>query len=460
MPTREEKKQSEELQDIMKDKAEKAVSDEIEKIKSEIKKGRTKYDQSKIKKRLEEVSKNAVDAVIAQASGSLGIIKSGEYYYPIVPQPSLVVWIPAAVGLAKLAAVGIAALAAGEGIKELDEWYHSTYEVEGEGEVAERDRLTSYDERILTEAATTFIKNSLMSQSKAIDQAVYSELLRTDPSKITQDVLNDKVLEEAQRRVDAERFEREVEKTVREIRPPRPKKEVVVEWIRSNWSKLVSQSTTALVFEAGALFIPTSIVWYKGISIPTDKAKSYAFEISSIIKDIDSAITYKDYDLAENKLKTLDKRIDEFEKYIDKHHYIISEYETNIPDYREEYDRLAKRMESTTGSSLVGRTVTGKVVRVNDGDSFAMELDDTGKYITIRVNHLNCPEEGARKGNLDLYKFCKDIAEDTIYGEHVTAKITGITSGWGNTIRYMADVSFSGGDFATVMKRDTSGECV
>lgn len=59
--------------------------------------------------------------------------------------------------------------------------------------------------------------------------------------------------------------------------------------------------------------------------------------------------------------------------------------------------------------------LTGKVVKVSDGDTFTLLADK--KQIRIRLHGIDCPEKGQ-----DYYQVAKQFLSDQIFGKTVTVK--------------------------------------
>jgi hypothetical protein len=115
---------------------------------------------------------------------------------------------------------------------------------------------------------------------------------------------------------------------------------------------------------------------------------------------------------------------------------------------------------------------TGTVVKVLDGNTFVLAIDEndpaTGRRarLTIIIASLECPEKGESgydetgykyNGN-GGYKYATGILKAIILGERVKVDISRPIGGW-NENRWLADVTYSGGDLARAMKRATYGVC-
>lgn len=74
--------------------------------------------------------------------------------------------------------------------------------------------------------------------------------------------------------------------------------------------------------------------------------------------------------------------------------------------------------------------ITGKVVKIVDGDTFDLLTKDTVK-IRIRLNGIDCPER-----KQDYFQVCKDALGEYIFGKNVTL----ITHGKDRWRRVIADV--------------------
>lgn len=436
MPTIEEISQSEEIQKMMKDAANKAVAEEIEKIKSEIEIGRTKYDPRRLKKRLEDVSNRAVELVIdqafASASGSLGMIKSGPYFYPIVPQPSLVIWIPAAVELAKLAAVGIAALAAGEGIKELDEWYNKHADASKESIVRQNasDIISAarrHDIDITDNEANTLAKMGLTGEF--VDNALTdTEQQAVDAGQKAGELERDSLL--ASMRVGSSYTEDELERKLRDaieratreaLRKKGLKYPALAEIIKKNWKEFLS-----VVFSGISVAGIISLIWF---TIKSEVPQLFSFRgmrfddaLTSFQFRAKDAYKANDYALLKSILDDWDEMNDEYSKWIDKNKKVIdvpshkASLNSSVSAYKEYADKMSGGKSKGVGSSS-SNTISGRIVKVTDGDTLVMSTDD-GRRVTIRVLGLECPERGQ-----ESYKYCNEIARSLIEGEYATATI-------------------------------------
>lgn len=68
--------------------------------------------------------------------------------------------------------------------------------------------------------------------------------------------------------------------------------------------------------------------------------------------------------------------------------------------------------------SITSKTLTGKIVRVSDGDTVVL-LDSNNKQHRIRLDGIDCPEKGQPYG-----KVATDFVKDLIAGKYVKVEWT------------------------------------
>ncbi len=71
---------------------------------------------------------------------------------------------------------------------------------------------------------------------------------------------------------------------------------------------------------------------------------------------------------------------------------------------------------------LIGQTITGKVIKIKDGDTFVL-LTLKKEEFTIRLAEIDCPESGQ-----DFGKNAKQFLSNLIFSKNVNCKITTIDS--------------------------------
>jgi|GEM_PF-2341485 len=176
-----------------------------------------------------------------------------------------------------------------------------------------------------------------------------------------------------------------------------------------------------------------------------------AWSVDDALIDAEKAIEDKDYESANESLTAAKNNLDILNNFINKHGDPNGSLTARLNERTARYDRISRQVIKE--GSLIGKTITGKVVRVDDGDTFDFRFGPgPEERITIRVLNLDCPDWDRP----EAYKYCKEIARDLIEGKQATVDIKDIDSNG----RYLSNVSFSGGDFATVMKRETHGVCL
>jgi Micrococcal nuclease (thermonuclease) homologs len=157
--------------------------------------------------------------------------------------------------------------------------------------------------------------------------------------------------------------------------------------------------------------------------------------------------------------------LDEYEEFVREHKIILYNPEGHrsfIRSSRLEMERLMEKAEKEEKKEKTWLgTHTGKVTKVIDGDTFVLRTDEidpaTGERarLDIRIASLECPEKGEPG-----YKHATEILEYLILGKRVEVDISKPTGGWGGTTRWLADVTYGGGDLARAMERETRGVCL
>ncbi len=85
---------------------------------------------------------------------------------------------------------------------------------------------------------------------------------------------------------------------------------------------------------------------------------------------------------------------------------------------------------SSTNAQTVPHKITGKVVKIIDGDTFDLLTDDAAK-IRVRLNGIDCPERKQA-----YYQVCKDALSQYIFGKNIIL----VTHGRDRWKRIIADV--------------------
>lgn len=198
-----------------------------------------------------------------------------------------------------------------------------------------------------------------------------------------------------------------------------------------------------------SFIVETSLILHiERIETGDNIARSVAYGLN----DVEKAIKNKDYESAKELLGAAEDGLNRLQSFIDRYG---DRYGSLTAQYRQlfaRYNSLSKQVSGMSKSaSLVGRTISGTAVKIIDGDTFVLRYGQgVNERITIRVVNLECPERGEPN-----YNYCTNIAKDLIDGKRVTVTIEGQDA----FDRYLGSVSFSGGDFANAMKRETHGEC-
>ena len=478
--SREEKKIKEEMEE----RAEEAIESESEEIKRELESGKMEFNERRIKDRLESAAKEAIEEVKNEVSGALvlGATKVGEYFYPIskpvsVKEATLVVpVVVAAPALAKLAAAAFAAVTSiavlSEYEDDLKSWWEGKLKRQRELEVAGAEKFKEMAG--IEPDEYPFYTPAELKRLKEIEKGVDEKELESAAEDLA-DQAND-----AARNAGEAKME-EVGKLVAQgLLSERAARTMIDEVVKKaiekeSYKKKHKYPRLAHVWDevkehAGLVGIAVTISGGLFAVFEIGEIRR-AYEFSAKEKDALEAIGYTAREYEDDKdwsgLKDLfpewEALLDEYEDFVDEHKIILYHPEGHysiIRTSRVEMERLVEKVE--TGAAKEEKWLgpcTGKVTKVNDGDTFVMQTDEidpaTGSSarLTIRIEGLECPERGE-----EGYKYATEILRDMILGRRVEVDIVKPTGGWSGD-RYVADVTCGGSNLARAMIRATGGVC-